>query len=168
MKKIDVESAVKARYPESVCLVVVKDKKGKVSVTPAGWSMLCNSKPRCWAVSLYHKHFSNKAISDTNEFVYCIPSFKQKEDILYCGEVSGWDVDKMKNTKFETIPSNKIKPPLLKDCIACFECKVIEKVKTPDHTIFVGEILESYLSGRKDKVYNHGMRDLFKLKASRL
>lgn len=164
MKQVDSEKAVKMRYPESVALVVCKDKKGMVDVTPIGWSMLCNSRPRCWAIALYHKHYSHKVISETDEFVFCIPSYKQKKDILYCGSVSGWNVDKLKNCKLKITPSKKVKPPLIKDSIACFECKVIQKAKAPDHTIFIGEILAAYISDRKDKVYNHGQRDLFKVK----
>lgn len=162
MKQVDIETAVKKRYPEGVALVVCKDEKGMVDVTPIGWFMLCNSEPRCWAISLYHKHYSHKIISETGEFVLCLPSYSQKKDILYCGSVSGWDEDKLKKCKSETVPSKKVKPPILKDCIACFECKVIEKIRAPDHTIFVGEVLAAYISDRKDKVYNLGERNLIK------
>ena len=162
MRQTSTELAVKKRHPEGVALVVCKDKKGMVDVTPIGWFMLCNSNPRCWAIALYHKHYSHKVISETKEFVLCLPSFKQKDDILYCGSVSGWKVDKLKKCKFKTIASEKVKPPLLVDSIACFECRVINKVKAPDHTIFVGEILNSYISERKDKTYNLGSHNLIK------
>jgi len=161
MKKVSIEEAVKKRYPEGVALIVCKDSKGTVDVTPIGWFMLCNSKPRCWAIALHHKHYSNKVISVTEEFVICLPSGLQKKDILYCGSIHGGDTDKLKNCKLSTIPSKKIKPPLILDSIACFECKVINSLKAPDHTIFVGEILNAYISDRTDKVYNHGDRNLF-------
>lgn len=162
MKQIETELAVKKRHPEGVALIVCKDKKGMVDVTPIGWFMLCNSKPRCWAIALYQKHYSHKVISETNEFVLTLPSFKQVKDILYCGSVSGWKVDKLKKCKFKTILANKVKPPLLEDSIACYECKVINKIKAPDHTIFIGEVLVSYISDRKDKTYNLGSRNLIK------
>jgi len=162
MKQINTEVAVKKRYPEGVALVVCKDKKGMVDVTPIGWFTLCNSKPRCWAISLYHKHYSHKVISETNEFVLCLPSFSQKEDILYCGSVSGWKEDKLTECKFKTLSSKKVNPPLLEDSIVCFECKVIEKAKAPDHTVFIGEVLIAHVSDRKDKTYNLGDRTLIK------
>jgi len=162
MKQVDIEIAVKKRYPESVALVVCQNEKGIVDVTPIGWFMLCNSKPKCWAISLAKKHYSHKVISETNEFCLCLPSFKQKDDILYCGSVSGWNTDKLKNCNFKTIPSQKVKPPILKDCIACFECQVIDKLPAPDHTIFIGKILAAYISDQREKVYNLGERNLIK------
>ena len=164
MKRIGPEIAIKKRYPEGVALVVCRDKKGMVDVTPIGWFMMCNSDPKCWAISLYKKHYSHKVISETNEFCLCLPSFKQKEDTLYCGSVSGWNTDKLKGCDLKTIPSQKVKPPILKDCIACFECQVIGKLPAPDHTTFIGEVLVAYISERKSKVYNWGEHDLFELK----
>ena len=160
MKQIDIEVAVKKRHPEGVALIVCKDDNDKVNITPIGWFTLCNSKPRCFAICLYHKHFSHKVISETKEYVLCLPSFSQKEDILYCGSVHGWDTDKLKNCKLKTLPSKNVKSPLLEDSIACFECKVTKTTDVGDHTIFIGEILASYISDRKDKVYNLGERTL--------
>lgn len=160
MKPVNIEEAIKKRYPEAVALVVCFDEKGMVDVTPVGWFMFCNSEPKCWAISLQHKHYSHKVISETKEFVLCLPSFKQKDDVLYCGSVSGWREDKLKKCKFQTLPAKKVKTPLLADAIACFECQVISETKLPDHTIFVGKILAAHVSGRKDKIYNLGERDL--------
>lgn len=162
MKRVDTEIAVKRRFPEGVALVVCKDEKGMVNLTPVGWFMLCNSEPRCWAIALYKEHYSHKVISGTGEFSLCLPAFSQKENILYCGSVSGWNVDKLKKCKLKIIPSQKIKPPILEGSIACFECKVVDKTVLADHTIFVGKVLVSYTSDRKDKTYNLGDRNLFK------
>lgn len=161
MNNIATEEAVTKRFPEGVALIVCKDENGKVNATPIGWFMLCNSKPRCWAISLYQSHYSNKVITETKEFVLCLPSYSQKKDILYCGSVHGWDTDKLKNCDLQAVSSKQINPPIIKECIACFECKVINSVKAPDHTIFIGEIVESYVSERTDKLYNQGNHRLF-------
>lgn len=162
MHQTNIDEALQKRFPEGVALVVCQDQKGMVDVTPVGWFMLCNSEPKCWAVSLAQKHYSHKVITATGEFVLCLPSYSQKEDVLYCGGVSGWNEDKLKKCHFKMISAQKIKPPLLQDCIACFECKVIKKTKVPDHTIFIGEILAAHISEQKDKLYNLGERSFLK------
>ena len=163
MKLIDTELAIKKRHPEGVALIVCRDEK-KVSVTPIGWFTLCNSKPRCWAICLFNKHYSNHVISKTKEYVLCLPSYAQRKDILYCGSVHGWDVDKLQHCSLETIPAKTIKTPILEDSIACFACKVIKTCDAGDHTIFIGEIVESFISDRKDKVYNFGERTMVEWK----
>lgn len=164
MKSTSVEEAIKKRHPESVALIICQDKDGKINVTPIGWFTLCNSNPRCWAICLFNKHYSNKVILETGEYVLCLPSYSQKKDILYCGSVHGWDTDKLTNCKLKTAPSLKVRPPIIQDSIACFECKVIKTCDAGDHTIFIGEILNSYISERKDKVYNRGERNLIEWK----
>jgi flavin reductase (DIM6/NTAB) family NADH-FMN oxidoreductase RutF len=164
MKQVDIEIAIKKRYPESIALIVCKDKDDKVDVTPISWFMICNDKPAYWAISLYNKHFSHHVISETNEFVLCLPSYSQKRDILYCGNVHGWNSNKLEKCKFQTIKAKKVRPPILKDTIACFECTVVQKIKISDHTVFIGKILVSYTSRKKDKVYNYA--DKIDLKSS--
>lgn len=162
MKGVTTDEAIKKRHPEGVALIVCKENSGKVSVTPIGWFTLCNSKPRCWAICLYHKHYSHKVISETKEYVLCLPSYVQKDDILYSGSVHGWDEDKLKKCKLKTLPSQEVNPPIIEDSIACFECKVVNTCNAGDHTIFIGEIVASYISDRKDKTYNTGERHLVK------
>ena len=157
------EEAVKKRYPEAVALIVCQDKD-KINVTPIAWFTLCNSNPRCWAISLYYKHYSHQVISETKEFVLCLPSYSQKDDILYCGSVHGWNIDKLKNCKLKTVPSKKVRPPIIENSIACFECQVIKTLDTGDHTIFIGEVSASYISDKKDKVYNLGEKTLIEWK----
>lgn len=157
-----VEEAIKKRYPEAVALIICIDKKNKVNVTPIGWFSLCNFNPRCWMISLAKTHYSHKVIKETKEFVLCLPSYSQKDDVLYCGSIHGNNTDKLRNCKFKTIPSQKVKPPLLENSIACFECKVTNTCDCEDHTIFIGEILTSYTSNRKDKTYNRGDHQLIK------
>ncbi len=162
MKTISTDDAIKKRHPEGVALIVCKSLDGKVDATPIGWFTLCNSNPRSWAICLYNKHYSHKVILETKEYVLCLPSFSQKDDVLYCGTVHGWDTDKLSKCKLKTVPSKKINPPLVEDSIACFECKVTKTCDAGDHTIFIGEIVESYISERKDKLYNIGNRTFVK------
>jgi len=161
MRKSETEQAINARFPEGVAMIVSQDENGKVNLAPAGWFMICNSHPICWAVSISRKHYSYEVINKTGEFVLCLPSFEQKDDVLYCGSVHGDQVEKLAKTKLKTQPATSVKPPLIKGSRACFECRVINALDLPDHTVFVGEILAAYVDDQKQKLYNRGGCDLF-------
>jgi len=156
MRKVNIEEAIKKKFPEPVGLVVCLDEKGVVDITPVGWFMTCNFTPKSWAISLGHTRYSHEVISKTSEFSLCLPTYKQKGDIIYCGTHSGRDVNKLENTSFETMPASRIKAPILRDCIACYECKVINKLDLADHTIFIGEILDSSICENINKIYSLG------------
>lgn len=164
MKKVEIEKAMKFRHPEIIVNVVTKSKEGKIDVTPIGWAMLGSSSPRTWAIGVAKKHYSHKAILDTKEFTICIPAFKHKKDTFYCGTVSAWKVDKIEKTQFKMIKADQVKIPLIDESLACFECKLIDKMDTSDHTIFLGEILAAHISGKNDGLINLGHSNLVKFK----
>ncbi len=156
LKSQKTEAAVKHRFPEAVAFVVCKSKEGKVNLCPIGFFTLVTWFPKVWAIALYETHYSTKVISETDEFVLCLPSITQVKDVLYCGSVHGWDIDKTENISLKFKESKRVKPPLVEDAVACFECKVIGKHVVKDHTLFLGEVVVSYVSDKnwQEKIYN--------------
>jgi len=77
------------------------------------------------------------------------------KEVLYCGTHSGRDVDKFKETGLVAVPAKNVRPPLIEECVANFECRVVGEIETGDHTIFVGEIVAAHVSGeKKRRLYN--------------
>jgi flavin reductase (DIM6/NTAB) family NADH-FMN oxidoreductase RutF len=149
--------AIKRKYPEPVVLVVSCDREGRPDVMPAGWSMVTSGIPPMLAVSIGHRRYTHKLIEETGEFVLVFPSEGMAGLINYTGSRSGRDVDKFSEYGIETLRSKYVKPPLIKGAVACFECKVRGKLVTGDHTVFVGEVMASYVSEKyKDRLYNFG------------
>jgi flavin reductase (DIM6/NTAB) family NADH-FMN oxidoreductase RutF len=158
MKENKIEKAMKATYPEKVALIVTKDEKGKVDITPICWFMKTSFKPypKTWAISLWKNHYSTELIKRNKEFVLCIPSIKQKKDISFCGSVSGREVNKLEKCNFKLIQSIKVKPPMIKDSMACFECKLIKNMLVYNQMLFVGKIVAAKYFKKAKKVYHFG------------
>lgn len=163
MRQVDIEAALRFRHPEIVVNVVTKSVDGKIDVTPIGWATLGSSKPKTWAIGVGKEHFSHKAILETKEFTVCLPHFKQKKDTLFCGFHTAWKMDKLSKTSFKTLPATKVSTPLLDESLACFECKLIDKMETSDSTFFLGEIVAAHLSGKNEGLINLGHSDLQKI-----
>jgi len=81
--------------------------------------------------------------------------------VAYCGEVSGREHNKFKESKLHLVKGKKVKVPVIKECRIYYECRVIHKLKlnsrlVPDkvkkrfypkrnfHTVYFGEILAAY------------------------
>ena len=157
MMEISWSEAIRRKYPEPVVLVVSCDREGKPDVMPAGWSMVTSGTPPMLAVSIGHGRYTHKLIEETDEFVLVFPSEGMGSLIDYTGSCSGRDVDKFADYGIETLRSKHVRPPLIRDAVACFECKVRGKLMTGDHTIFAGEVVASYISEKyKDRLYNFG------------
>ena len=93
------------------------------------------------AISIGKKRYSHECIEHCKEFVLCFPSKEQKNSAWLCGEKSGRDIDKFKETGFIALQSKIVKPPIIKGSTVAFECKVVDKLETGDHTIYVGTIV---------------------------
>lgn len=157
MIEVSWSEAIRRKYPEPVVLVVSCDREGKPDVMPAGWSMVTSGVPPMLAVSIGHGRYTHQLIEETGEFVLVFPSEEMKSLIEYTGSCSGRDVDKFAEYGIETLKPKYVKPPLIKDAVACFQCRVRGKLKTGDHTIFAGEVLTSHVSEEyKDRLYNFG------------
>jgi flavin reductase (DIM6/NTAB) family NADH-FMN oxidoreductase RutF len=87
------------------------------------------------------ERYSHAIITKSGEFVVNIPTIDLIEQTVFCGEHSGREVDKFKETKLTPIPSLKVNAPSILECVAHLECKVVQTVRTGDHTFFVGEVV---------------------------
>ncbi len=61
-------------------------------------------------------------------------------------------MDKFKGIDYEEKNTGS---PILKDCLAFLDCKIVSSLETGDHTIFVGEVLDSGFQSTRDPLaYN--------------
>lgn len=102
--------------------------------------------PPMVTISIGHPRYTHKLITETGEFVLAFPSKEIEAIIDHIGSCSGRNTNKFLEFDIETIEAKNVKPSLIKDAVACFECKITEKLVTEDHTIFSGEIIASYTS----------------------
>lgn len=157
MIETTVEKAWKTKYPEQVVLVVTISRNNVPNIITLGWSMPTSFQPPMVAISIGHSRYSYELLMEVPEFVLCFPSLQQEDAVIYCGTHSGRQHNKFKETGLLQMASKYVKPPIITNSVAAFECKVSGIFKTGDHTIFAGEILTAYLSEKPLKrLYNFG------------
>jgi flavin reductase (DIM6/NTAB) family NADH-FMN oxidoreductase RutF len=144
MINVDLSSANRLLHPMHTVLVSCVGRTGKPNIITLAWAMPTSINPPLVAVSIRPERHSYTLIEETKEFVVNIPTMDILKETLFCGRRSGRDYDKFKETGLTPLPSRKVKPPIIKECIAHLECKLSSQFITGDHTILVGEIVEAY------------------------
>jgi len=158
---ISIEKAMETKHPLRVALVVCRGTKGDIDITPINWFTNVSWKtPRTWLISLNKEHYSTHVISKTGEFTLCFPTTEQIRDVKYCGRISGRKTHKLMHCNFSLVPSKKVKPPMIKGCTGCFECKVIWKKLFYNQVAFVGKVVSADILGKG--------RPLFTIKGKKL
>jgi len=122
-------------------VLVTSSHGGRNNIVSLAWNSPISHKPMLVGVAIAKKHFSNELISKSGEYVINIPDAGLVSAVTYCGSVSGRDEDKFGKSGLTAVPGKKVAVPLIDECFAHLECKVVDKVEIGDHTLFVGEVL---------------------------
>jgi len=157
-RKVGAGEAWKSKFPEHVVVATTVDKKGRPNAITLGWMMPTSNQPPMLAISVGLTRYSHQLLEECGEFVVAFPDESAEDQMLFCGSKSGRDFDdKLKACGWETEEAEIVAPPLLKNCVANFECKVAGTLLTGDHTIFAGEIVSAHISKKsQDRLYNFG------------
>lgn len=131
--------------PERLAFATSVDSSGEAQVTTVGWFTRASFRPPTLALAVSRERRLYRCIQESNEFVLAIPGEDQAREILFCGAPSSKQTDRFKECRFITKPGNLVKAPLIENCLANFECRVINQVDAGDHTIFVGEVVSSWM-----------------------
>ncbi len=152
---LSLRSAYRLLHPRHTVLVSCADNAGKANIITLAWSMPVSIRPPLVAVSIAPRRYSHKLIEETGEFVINIPTIDIVRETLYCGEVSGRNVDKFKAAGLTPAPAKIVKVPIIRECVGHLECKLHQKIPAGDHTIFIGKIVAAYVNeGIFKETYN--------------
>ena len=105
------------------------------------WTTPISFQPPIFGISIGPTRFTHTLIKEEGEFGVNLPTMEIVEKVLYCGRNSGRYVNKFEETGLTPISANIIKTNLIKECVANFECKVMDVQKYGDHSLFVGRVV---------------------------
>jgi flavin reductase (DIM6/NTAB) family NADH-FMN oxidoreductase RutF len=156
---VNINSAYRLLHPMHTVLVSCLGNATKPNVTTLAWAMPTSQNPPLLAISIAPGRHSHTLIEESGEFIVNIPTLEILQAVYACGSLTGRSFDKIKKANLTTMPAKKVKAPAIRECIAHLECEVDGQLKTGDHTIFVGHILEAYADMG---VFSDGVFDLKK------
>jgi len=140
-------------------LLVSIGQQEKPNVMTIGWGTIgiVWEKPT-FIVLVRPSRFTYGLIEETGDFTVNVPPVEISEKVSVCGTVSGREHDKFMEQKLTAIPAKEVRSPLIEECLAHYECKVVHKndVLPPElasdivsanypqgdyHRLFYGEIM---------------------------
>ena len=129
-------------FPVPVVLVSSIDKAAQSpNIITIAWCGIVCSSPAMLSISIRPSRHSHRLVKETGYFVINIPTTSILKEVDLCGTRSGRDIDKFKACSFTPIPSNKISPPMIKECPVNIECKLKDIISLGVHDMFIGEVL---------------------------
>ncbi len=114
------------------------------NVMTFSWQTPVNSADPCLIVlAISHVRYSYDLIKQNNELVINVPGEELLEQTHFVGTVTGRDIDKFRESGLTAVPAKVVAPPLIEECAAHLECRVVEIFNMQSHDLLVCEVLRA-------------------------
>jgi len=133
---------------------------GKPNFLTVSWAGITSAEPPTMSVAIRNTRYSLRGIQENKQFSVNVPSVDMVKETDYCGAVSGSMADKVKECGFKIFYGELDKAPLVEQCPINIECRVLQIVALGDHSLVVGQIVESYIT---DSCFTEGLPDIRKI-----
>ncbi|MFA5313919.1 MAG: flavin reductase family protein [Methanomassiliicoccales archaeon] len=130
-------------YPVILAAVGSGKEGGERNVLTVVLVHMFSFNPPVLGIGISPTRYSYNLFDTCDDFSINVPSKDLVEEVLYCGQKSGKDVDKFEECGFAFTKGNKISSPIITDCMVNLECKKVNKIEAGDHTWFLGEVVHA-------------------------
>jgi flavin reductase (DIM6/NTAB) family NADH-FMN oxidoreductase RutF len=156
MKTYPLNKAFMFLEPGPVILVGTTNG-GKHNIMTLSWTMVLDFTPR-FAFMTGSWNYSFKALLKNRECVIAIPTADMSKTVVSIGSCSGANVDKFEKFKLTPLKAKYVSAPLIKECYANIECRVVEYNK--NHSIFILDAVKAWVDEKcKDRRFFHAIGD---------
>lgn len=156
MHRLKLSKAFTLMESGPVVLVTTHDGN-KDNIMTISWTMVMDFTP-VFAMTTGEWNYSFAALRKNRECVIAIPTVDMLDKVVGIGTCSGTDTDKFAKFKLTPVQGKVVRAPLIKECLANIECKVIDIIRK--HNIVVLEAVAAYIdTARKEKRTLHAVGD---------
>lgn len=110
------------------------------------WHTMLEFEPPLVGCVVSSGDYTFHILNETRECVIAIPTAELSEKVVKVGNTSGRDMDKFKTFSIGTARASLVKAPLLPDCYANLECKVIDISLVDKYNFFVLEVVKAWIT----------------------
>jgi flavin reductase (DIM6/NTAB) family NADH-FMN oxidoreductase RutF len=156
MKRMQINKAFTLLESGPVVLVTTNDGE-KNNIMTISWTMVVSFTP-LFAIATGPWNYSYAALQKSRECVIAVPTVDLIDRVVGIGTCSGAHINKFEKFGLTPVKGKHVRSPLIKECLANIECKVIDIVNK--HNILVLEGVAAYFdSSRKEKRTIHAIGD---------
>jgi flavin reductase (DIM6/NTAB) family NADH-FMN oxidoreductase RutF len=120
--------------------------KGETNIMTMGWHTILEFNPSLIGCMITSSNHSFDLIRKSKECVINIPTRDMARTIVGIGNCSGTDTDKFEKFKLTAQPGKKVKAPLIKECFASFECRLVDAKLVNKYNFFIFEVVKAHVA----------------------
>lgn len=144
-------------------IMVTTSNKGKPNIMTMSWHMMVDFVPPLVACVMGEENYSFEILKETQACVINIPTAQLAQQVVGIGSTTGSKFDKFKKFKLTALPAKFVDAPLIAQCYANLECKVVDTRLAAQYNIFILEVVQAWItpSKRRQRTLHHCGHGLF-------
>lgn len=143
MDKLSLSEVYRLIEPGPVVLLTTA-RDGRANVMTMSWHMMMEFEPPRVGCVVSAANHSFAALRETGECVIAIPARKLAAKVVRIGNSSGRDIDKFAAFGLTARPASRVAPPLIDECFANLECRVVDAALVEVYNLFILEVVEAW------------------------
>ena len=163
MKDLPLSKVYQLLEPGPVVLLTTA-RKGRANVMTMSWHMMVEFEPPLVACVVSNANYSFAALRATKECVIAIPALELAPKVVGIGNCSGRDVDKFKRFGLTPAPAERVAPPLVAECFANLECKVVDTRLVNKFNLFILEVVKAWTDPAQKHPEDHSPSRVWKVR----
>ena len=130
-------------------VLVTTVRKGRANVMTMSWHTMMEFEPPLVGCVISNRNHSFGVLKATKECVINIPTVELAAQVVACGNTSGSTLDKFKAFGLTPAPASRVKAPLIDECYAALECKVVDTKLVSKYCFFILEVVKAWVDTTK-------------------
>lgn len=118
--------------------------KGRPNVMTLSWQTMVEFEPPLVACVVGEGSYSFAALRATRECVIALPAAALAPQVVRVGNSSGRDLDKFEAFGLTPRPARRVQPPLIEECFANLECRVVDTRMVNRYDLFLLEVVQAW------------------------
>ena len=130
-------------------VMVTTANRGRANIMTMSWHMMMEFVPPLIGCVISPANLSHSTLLKTRECVIAIPTVDLMAKVIDIGNCSGEEVDKFEKFGLTAVPAQKVKAPLIAECLANLECKVVDTRMVNKYAMFVLEVVKGWTDPKR-------------------
>ena len=126
-------------------VLVTTARKGRPNIMTMSWHTMMDFEPPIVGCVISNRNYSFDSVKTTRECVINIPTVELAKKVVACGNTSGRKVDKFDIFDLTPAPASCVKAPLIDECYANLECKVVDVRLAAKYNFFILQVLKAWI-----------------------
>lgn len=132
-------------------LLLSTARRAKANLMTMSWHTMLEFEPPLVGCVVSNRNHSFKLLKATKECALNIPDVSLAQQVVGVGNTSGTELDKFAAFGLTPVAASQIQAPLVAECHANLECKVVDTRMVNAYNFFVLEVVKAWIDpARKD------------------